>query len=804
MALVDLKSNLSWYGTNPPAVNYFPDDVSGASGFTDNMFKDGSKKPSQFTVDADVLKVPRTNTKYPEYSGDGTLANQLGIGSPFRYLKNGAVSTKVFSTNGANSKSTYESSIVNGQSHLLIKATEQNSTSAIDEEYKKFNLRNDSYNPTYIAQPFIVRGIQRKGKETPQYWGFGSKSGFDDGLIRGGVVTVADRIVADTVRIAKFMASPKGLLWVVKQVGLGLTNPKVETSPIAPLRQSRIHSGITSLLSVPGTPLGLHFTTHGLPFANEVASYGNVQLAKQLYFDIVPALSNRLISLKKDLLTPKHALSSLPANGLQALHSLIKIQKGSVITSLSGLAGPQSVYGIGLTTIKRTTDTFTDSIHNASQYGYVYPYSITNQYASRLSGKTISSTKSDDVNAATKDQIRHSGMIEKSNPKIDTTKQPTFKNYENKTPGNDLGADISNTNSKDSVYGKSDTINEYITLAYGKIPKSTGLGKFNDFRSDIANSAKSLNLSQASQLGFGNTEKNDYYTTNNLETMYGFGRQGEVGADRTNPYDMGLGDKSFNSTNPGSDANRTIFITDAFRGDRINAIDVAIDDNVKLDNGKKTGLDYSKIYPNSVNDFVNFVFSDAEYGKNVIVFRATLTGFEDSFTPNWQRIDIMGRPDGAYLYSSFDRSISFTFTVAATSRAEMIPMWRKLNYLSTYTMPNYGRDNSQRASGPFMRITIGDMFNATPGFIESLSYSIPEDATWDIAEDKKENPDAKQLPMMVEASVTFKIIADYRPRLLGRSYSLSNGGSPALGEGQWLGDSAESINYATAEENASK
>ena len=127
-----------------------------------------------------------------------------------------------------------------------------------------------------MKQPYILRGIQRHDNAKPQYWGFGSRSGFDDGLIRGGIVTVADRIVADTVRIAKWMASPKGLLWIVKQIGLGLTNPKVEAIGGILTRQTRIHLGVTSLLSVPGTALGLHFTRHGIPFLNESSYYENV------------------------------------------------------------------------------------------------------------------------------------------------------------------------------------------------------------------------------------------------------------------------------------------------------------------------------------------------------------------------------------------------------------------------------------------------------------------------------------------------------------------------------------------------
>ena len=382
-------------------------------------------------------------------------------------------------------------------------------------------------------------------------------------------------------------------------------------------------------------------------------------------------------------------------------------------------------------------------------------------------------------------------MVEKLSPKITNgQKEPTFNNYDNKTPGNDKEADISSTEKRNKQYapignGVNPDINSYSTLAYGKIPKSKA-GKSspspNDFRADIHNNSDSSD--EQKRLGivdyFDNPE--DYYKLNNLETKYGFGKQGEVGADRTNPYDYLVTGSDYKGIKKGE---RTKLIaTDKFRGDKITALDIG---NVKTSGN---GLDYSSIYPEGAKDFIKFVFSDGDYGKNAMVFRATLTGYQDSFSPGWEKIDIMGRPDGAYIYTSYERSISFSFMVAATSRPEMIPMWRKLNYLSTYTMPDLTKS---RPSGPFMRITIGDLFNATPGFIESLSYSIPDDATWDIAEDAStDDKNPKQLPMIVEVSMTFKIISDYRPKLLGRAYSLSEGGAAAAGTmGNWLSDSSD-------------
>jgi hypothetical protein len=154
----------------------------------------------------------------------------------------------------------------------------------------------------------------------------------------------------------------------------------------------------------------------------------------------------------------------------------------------------------------------------------------------------------------------------------------------------------------------------------------------------------------------------------------------------------------------------------------------------------------------------------------------------------------MGRADKAYIYTGFERSVSFTFTVAATSRAEMQPMWQKINFLSTYTMPDY--NTGGRMVGPFMRITIGNLFQNTPIFIESLSVTIPDDATWELGDE-----DMYQLPMMAEINVSLKVLADYRPQKLGRAYSLSQFGQEGAATNNWLDPNITKIKKSAAEQD---
>jgi hypothetical protein len=337
------------------------------------------------------------------------------------------------------------------------------------------------------------------------------------------------------------------------------------------------------------------------------------------------------------------------------------------------------------------------------------------------------------------------------------------------------------------------------SLDYTKLQKSDPGKSFNDFRNDILTDFITVNgptpdagIIADSVIGKQNSK---YYTDFNLEAKYGFGKQGQPGVAK--PPSRGEGSfliKSYTTNAQDSlipvdsdklDAKKTkrfaIVAKSEFRGDKINATDVSTDKEVVL-------LSDDEIYPTNTKDIIRFYFEDAIQGRHVIAMRATITGLSDSFSPSWSRIDILGYPAGAYSYNTFERSVSFNFIVAATSRSEMIPIWRKLNYLATYTMPDYV---GNRPTGPFMRLTLGDLYKNAPGFIESLSYSVPDETTWDIADDydKDDNPDAKQLPTVIEVSVTYKMISNYLPQKLGAAYDLGRVKAP----GNWLADSKVAV-----------
>jgi hypothetical protein len=746
-----------WRGNIPPAVNFFaPDTNNGAKGFTTNMTN------TQFNF-INGNQYSFTNTiEIPLSNGVAKLDSQLGLGSRFNYTDGGVPKSKVFSVAGYSSVRKYgdivKSNKQSPDDSLLYKlSTEENSPSALDLQYAKFNLQDDSYNPFYINQPFILRGIQRKGNKSPQRWGGSSLA--DDGFIRGGIAAAVERSAFDVARLAQWAATPKGLLWVTKQVGLGLTNAFVQhTTPL--VSQTRLQTGLTSLLSVPTTAFGLHFTRHGAPFANNIDDYGTVQEFKNtgITYDSPlpgdgPGTGNRLLQLHGRFISDNNfnAIKTAQRPGYLATSF-----GGTTLGQLFGtnpigrFGGPNSVYGIGFTKSSRVVDT-TKGSSNFTRYNINSAY--TNITANVESAVLQTPGLSPTISSTDYESPLYSAGKNSRNPASNIIFNPLPNPFQREFDIQD-GNNSSKLLQKGQYDGNAGTgdIRNYATLTYGNIRK---LAKnesdftnapFKDFRHHLDNSiAKKFST---------DPDKADYQK-NNLEKQ-GWGTQGAVGADRSD-YTKASG-----------------------RGDKVNLIDY----EKRILSRKLAKGDYSGITPNT-KDFIAFYFSGPLHHlgseDDTIIFRANIQGFTDSFSPEWATIPIMGRADKAYIYTGFERSISFTFTVAATSREELKPMWRKINYLSTYTMPDY---SNGRLVGPFMRITIGNLFQNTPVFIESLNISIPDDATWETNLDG--DPNMKQLPTMVEISVTLKYLGDYRPKKIGRAYSLSKFGEEGPDSDNWL------------------
>ena len=99
-------------------------------------------------------------------------------------------------------------------------------------------------------------------------------------------------------------------------------------------------------------------------------------------------------------------------------------------------------------------------------------------------------------------------------------------------------------------------------------------------------------------------------------------------------------------------------------------------------------------------------------------------------------------------------------------------MHQKLNYLASNLAPDYV--NNRYMAGPLVRLTVGGYLYEQYGFIETLSLNIPDNSPWEIAVagapeggtefgsgGLRHDTSIKELPHVLEASISFKPIHDF-------------------------------------------
>jgi hypothetical protein len=179
-----------------------------------------------------------------------------------------------------------------------------------------------------------------------------------------------------------------------------------------------------------------------------------------------------------------------------------------------------------------------------------------------------------------------------------------------------------------------------------------------------------------------------------------------------------------------------------------------------------------------LKDMIDFrigIYDNDTIGQGNIIqlnwmhFRVLLDEYSDSYGADWKAINYMGRAENFYKYDSFKRDISIGFTVAAQSKQELLPIYRKLNYLASSLAPSYSTNGFIR--GNLSQITLGDWLYEQPGFISSVDLSIPDDSPWEInlpIDGDKTNPDSnvRQVPHMVNVKIKFTPIHRFRPEIM--------------------------------------
>jgi hypothetical protein len=203
-----------------------------------------------------------------------------------------------------------------------------------------------------------------------------------------------------------------------------------------------------------------------------------------------------------------------------------------------------------------------------------------------------------------------------------------------------------------------------------------------------------------------------------------------------NPYDIDLRyPKQAGSNEPSANMDSLYGITKG--SDKLNLNGISGEGNSKED------LENSDLIP----------FWIRPLGGESVHFRSSLTGISENVTPSWSANKFYGNPYSFYTYQGVERNCTFTLQLFCYNELELAAMWEKISIVTKQCYPTIGGDNQRRyVTPPIIQFRLGSMYNNKKGFVESLTYNIPDNGTWEIAQN------GLYLPKLVDVALTIKLI----------------------------------------------
>lgn len=625
------------------------------------------------------------------------------------------------------------------------------------------------------GQPYIKTDIPGNTSLIPNIGILGGGTGGEDFLLRGGTLTPS-RVFKDVSRLTKMftdLRSPNGILFAAKQNVLSRTGTKTQASGVL---NEGIYTPLSTLAQAAGTPFGIHVNKQGLnpfrdtsPDARAIRSPWGLPVYSQTVKSTQDANQNRLVQLQ---------LTKLPlGRGRSFLSSFFAAAVASIATPQNQISrnnqeilkyggGPGSILGVGKTTIKR----YSFSDEGQTKAG------IAQASSKNFYGKTfftnITPTK-------TGESIITTGT---SSAGVGSLRTPYL--YTNTGDG-EFKASIA-PKEKNSFYGKTffPNISPTLTLQSGVFD----LG--NIYRSNLyTNTNDGLNFSKVGN----NVFEGKYYVL-----------------DSSTIFKKTKANLSSENTNV-SDFRTEIPATQFFSGGKKNILSAApdyktknIENRVNLGDPGKRSKDVSSyekgtgdiltrdlinampLYQSAKanhygdrNDLVKFsigiIDNDTPSGRTYIHFRATLDSMDDSYAAEWNDFRYMGRGEKFFRYNGFTRTVNLSWTVAAQSKEELIPMYQKLNFLASSLAPDYSKNGYMR--GNLAVLTVGGYLFEQPGIINGITYTVPTESPWEIGiNDSKTAFDSdhtvKELPHIIKVTgFSFTPIHGFVPGLQKNDYN---------------------------------
>jgi len=544
----------------------------------------------------------------------------------------------------------------------------------------------------------------------------------NDFILRGGILAARDSAV-DILRLGKMFTdtkSPSGLLFIAKQQLLSRIAVRTQTS--GKLLNEGVYSPLSTLAQAGVVAFGGHLNKQGInPFAGTGAFSNNDSLYGVRVKYNQPAEENRLALL---------ANTKIDFKPIRLANGVI-LNDGVNIMTYPG--GPGAPLGIGKTGIRYASPEQLTGLSNIKN--------STGQFFGPLTW-TPKQNSSLGIPIFGNFELNQNGLVYSVyNPttgslapleSLNFVKTNTTPNQEGNVAFTSNGTDVQ---TQEELNASSD-------LNTGR-NSSWFTPSIQDFREVLCARLKEKGPKYPTGPNTGKPwttvlSNAPNYQTKNLE-------------NRTN-----IG--GINGLGPGNSQGKTLISYTSGSGigpvDKINALNLYSSTQVTTNEVK--------------NDLVKFriaaINNKNPISKTFMHFRAFLDNFSDSYNANWNPINYLGRGESFYTYNGFTRTISLGWTVAAQSKEELMPMYRKLNYLASNLTPDY--TGKGYMTGNLVQLTIGGYLYEQVGFITSLTYDIPEESPWEIGINDEGNydPTTKEMPHILRVTgFSFTPIHDFIP-----------------------------------------
>jgi hypothetical protein len=316
------------------------------------------------------------------------------------------------------------------------------------------------------------------------------------------------------------------------------------------------------------------------------------------------------------------------------------------------------------------------------------------------------------------------------------------------------------------------TENGSLTFTQDQLIKQSSRGPIQDFRKVLISGSKSVsNVGDAAkQIKDENYSSilsiSPDYFSQNIEKRLNLGDPGSkqnIGEDTINILNYTA------ASGNGVDKDYKLALDKITAGAIYNADKATHGKYLSLNNTEHAGNDLVKFSIGVIqNELIKGEDGKSTVQSNYMHFRAFIDSFSDSYTSDWNSYNYVGRGDKFYNYTGFERTVNLSFTVYAQSKAELIPMYKKLNYLASSLAPDYSKFGFMK--GNLHKMTIGGYLFEQVGIIKSLTYDIPEETSWEIGinneQEVKDDTSVKELPHMIKVTnLSFIPIQHFLPRV---------------------------------------